>query len=241
MIRMLAQKAALTAALAAAGAAFAHEPAPRIAPSLAAHTAEFSPPKVYEPAPGIFSAVGYGIANSIMVVGKTGVVIIDTTDSLDEAKKVWEQFAPHAGGKPIVGVIYTHNHNDHINGAAAFPLAKGGKVIAHETLLREAAKWNGVAAPAIAARAARMYGVFLPKGTPDGFVSVGIGPYLSAFSGGAVSEGYREALRLARPLGLVEMAARYRRQRPSIVRLHPWMADLVPQTLRLALAQLAGS
>jgi alkyl sulfatase BDS1-like metallo-beta-lactamase superfamily hydrolase len=180
MIRAL----VLTAVLGAASAAFAHEPEPRIAPSLAAHTSEFAPPKVYEPAPGVFSAVGYGIANSIMVVGKTGVVIIDTTDSLDEARKVWAQFEPHAGGKPIVGVIYTHNHNDHINGASAFPLAKGAKVIAHDTLLREAAKWNGVAAPAIAARAARMYGVFLPKGTPDGFVSVGIGPYLSAFSGG---------------------------------------------------------
>jgi alkyl sulfatase BDS1-like metallo-beta-lactamase superfamily hydrolase len=181
MIRTLAAAAALSLA---AGAALAEDPAPRIAPSLAAHTAEFAPPKVYEPAPGVFSAVGYGIANSIMVVGKTGVVIIDTTDSLDEAKKVWAEFAPRAGGKPVVAIIYTHNHNDHISGAAAFPLAKGGKVIAQDGLLREAAKWNGVAAPAIAARAARMYGVFLPKGTPDGFVSVGIGPFLSTFAGG---------------------------------------------------------
>ncbi|MDO8799228.1 alkyl sulfatase dimerization domain-containing protein [Phenylobacterium sp.] len=167
-----------------ATAALADEPAARIAPSLAAHTAEFAPAKVYEPAPGVFSAVGYGIANSIMVVGKTGVVIIDTTDSLEEARKVWAEFAPRAGGKPVVAIIYTHNHNDHINGASAFPLVKGGKVIAQATLLREAAKWNGVAAPSIAARAARMYGVFLPKGTPDGFVSVGIGPFLSAFGGG---------------------------------------------------------
>lgn len=180
MIRTL----ALLSALAAATTAAAHDPGPRIAPSLAAQTAEFAPPKLYEPAPGVFSAVGYGIANSIIVVGKTGVVIIDTTDSLEEAKKVWAQFEPHTGGKPIVAVIYTHNHNDHISGAAGFPLAKGAKVIAHESLTREAAKWNGVAAPAIAARAARMYGVFLPKGTPDGFVNVGIGPYLSAFSGG---------------------------------------------------------
>lgn len=181
MIRNLAIAGALSLA---ATAAFADDPAPRIAPSLAAHTAEFAPPKLYEPAPGVFSAVGYGIANSIMVVGKSGVVIIDTTDSLDEAKKVWAEFAPKAGGKPIVGVIYTHNHNDHISGAKGFPLTPKTKVIAQEDLLREAAKWNGVAAPAIAARAARMYGVFLPKGTADGFVSVGIGPYLSAFSGG---------------------------------------------------------
>jgi alkyl sulfatase BDS1-like metallo-beta-lactamase superfamily hydrolase len=176
----------LAAALAvfAPGLALADDPAPRIAPSLAAHTAEFAPPKVYEPAPGVFSAVGYGIANSIMVVGRSGVVIIDTTDSLEEARKVWAEFAPKAAGKPVVAVIYTHNHNDHINGASAFPLARDAKVIAHATLQREAAKWNGVAAPSVAARAARMYGVFLPKGTPDGFVNVGIGPFLSAFGGG---------------------------------------------------------
>lgn len=177
MIRFLLAGAAL---LAATGA---HADGPRVAPSLAAHSAEFSPPRVHEPAPGVFSAVGYGIANSIMVVGREGVVIIDTTDSLDEAKAVWNEFAPRTGGKPVVAIIYTHNHNDHINGAAAFPLAPGAKVIAHETLMREAAKWNGVAAPAIAARAARMYGAFLPEG-PEGRVNVGLGPYLGAFRGG---------------------------------------------------------
>lgn len=62
--------------------------------------------------------------------------------------------------------------------------------------------------------------------------------YLRSFAGLASPERLVEALRLAGPLGVIDMAARYRSQRPSAVRLHPWMRDLVPQTLRLALAQL---
>ena len=62
--------------------------------------------------------------------------------------------------------------------------------------------------------------------------------YLAGFAGVAPPERLREAFRLAAPLSFVDMAVRYRAQRPSVVRLHPWMRDLVPQTLRLALAQL---
>jgi len=62
--------------------------------------------------------------------------------------------------------------------------------------------------------------------------------YLAGFAGLAPPERLRAAFRLAAPLSFVDMAVRYRRQRPSVVRLHPWMRDLVPQTLRLALAQL---
>src|SRR5258705_462082 len=62
--------------------------------------------------------------------------------------------------------------------------------------------------------------------------------YLAPFAGLAPPERLLEALRLAGPLSFVDMAVRYRGQRPSVVRLHPWMRDLVPHTLRLALAQL---
>ena len=61
--------------------------------------------------------------------------------------------------------------------------------------------------------------------------------YLAGFAGVAPPERLREAFRLAAPLSFVDMAVRYRHQRPSVVRLHPWMRDLVPQTLRLALAE----
>jgi len=63
--------------------------------------------------------------------------------------------------------------------------------------------------------------------------------YLAGFAEMAPPARLRMALRLAAPLSFLDMAIRYRQQPPSVVRLHPWMRDLVPQTLRLALACIA--
>jgi hypothetical protein len=60
--------------------------------------------------------------------------------------------------------------------------------------------------------------------------------YLTAFAEMASPEQLRTALHVAEPLSFIDMAVRYRHQPPSVVRLHPWMRDLVPQTLRWALA-----
>src|SRR5205823_2334658 len=60
--------------------------------------------------------------------------------------------------------------------------------------------------------------------------------YLAAYAELAPPERLRTALHMAAPLSFIDMAVRYRHQPPSVVRLHPWMRDLVPQTLRLALA-----
>ncbi len=62
--------------------------------------------------------------------------------------------------------------------------------------------------------------------------------YAAAFAPLAPPNRLRRAIELAPPLCFFDMAARYRAQRPSIVRLHPWMRDLVPQTVRLALSRL---
>jgi len=62
--------------------------------------------------------------------------------------------------------------------------------------------------------------------------------YLEPFSSIVPRERLSAALRLALPLSFIDMALRYQRQRPSVVRLHPWMRDLVPQALRQALAEI---
>jgi aminoglycoside phosphotransferase len=59
--------------------------------------------------------------------------------------------------------------------------------------------------------------------------------YAAAFEPVAPPDRLRRALRLAAPLCFLEMASRYRDHHASVVELHPWMRDLVPQTVRLAL------
>jgi hypothetical protein len=62
--------------------------------------------------------------------------------------------------------------------------------------------------------------------------------YFTGFAEAATSASLRKALQLATPLAFVDLALRYRGQRPSVVRLHPWMSDLVPEAVRLALKAL---
>ena len=74
------------------------------------------------------------------------------------------------------------------------------------------------------------------KWIPD---SLGIAPEFAPQLSDADIVRLREAVRLARPLSFLDMAARYREQRPSVAALHPWMRDLVPEALRRVLAELA--
>jgi len=62
--------------------------------------------------------------------------------------------------------------------------------------------------------------------------------YASAFAALAQPAVVLRGIHLAAPLCFLEMAHRYRKQPHAIVALHPWMRDLVPQAVRLALERL---
>lgn len=61
-------------------------------------------------------AIGYAFANSIMIIGKTGVVIVDVTESYEAAVEIFKEFRKITD-KPVTDIIYTHNHADHVQGA----------------------------------------------------------------------------------------------------------------------------
>ncbi len=127
---------------------------------------------------GIHVAIGYGIANSILIEGNTGNIIIDTTDDVAQAAEVLKEFQK-INNNPIEAIIYTHNHGDHVFGASVFYHAQeeAPLVIAHATTAAKVNTILGKLQPIISLRSSRMFGTNLP---PEDVINVGLGPFLAA-------------------------------------------------------------
>ena len=143
------------------------------------HSKEFEK-KVYSydtPGGKIHIGVGFGIANSIMVEGIDGNIIIDSADSTFEASEIYSLFKLK-NNNPIKAVIYTHNHGDHTFGTSFYLTTQEQrpKIIAHESTDFYMQRILGIIEPIITKRSTRMFGTTLPEGE---LINVGIGPSLN--------------------------------------------------------------
>lgn len=85
---------------------------------LKARNAEFNK-DIIRVSPSVYTAVGYGVSPVSMIVGSTGIVIIDTGISVESATQIRKDFRAIVD-KPVKAIIFTHGHPDHIYGASAF-------------------------------------------------------------------------------------------------------------------------
>ena len=104
----------------------------------------------------VYSAIGYGLANSIMIVVQGGKVIIDTTESVTAAREIKREFDRIAPG-PVKAIIYTHSHADHILGASVFH-EEGVEIWAHERAVGMMNEQFASLASTVRRRAAKMFG-----------------------------------------------------------------------------------
>ena len=142
-------------------------------PDLAAQSSQFKQ-EVINVVEGVYVAIGYGLANSVLLEGDDGVVIIDTMESAEAAREVKEAFNAITS-KPVRAIIYTHFHSDHTQGAAVMAGNDNPEVYAHQSTLEHLARIASVTRETTYRRAMRQFGTLLPAG---GLVNCGIGPQL---------------------------------------------------------------
>ncbi len=111
---------------------------PAIHPELKKHTEHFVK-KVYKVTDRVYSAVGWNVANIVMIVGDDGLIMVDAGLSPETSREVLAEFRKITD-KPIVAVIYSHFHHDHLDGIKGLVSAeqvKSGEtqIYAHTSLL----------------------------------------------------------------------------------------------------------
>ncbi len=144
--------------------------------AIEAHSATFER-GVRQVTDNVYQAVGFGLANSMLVIGDECAFVIDVMGSVEVAGEVQAAF-DEVTDKPIRALIYTHNHADHVFGGAGFRTDVDLAVYAHRTTEGYIDRVVNILRPIIAARSARMFGSDLPRSGDDAVINAGIGPFL---------------------------------------------------------------
>lgn len=152
-----------------------------INPVLLEQTKQFTPPKVMEVAPGVYTAIGFGPSNIMMVEGTDSIVILDSGSSIDQAKIVLSEFRKITD-KPVSAIIYTNGKADHVSGAGVF--VNDSKIQGQQLDIIANSEFPENVFPSIGqiAKQKSIYelywsGLLLPKGNEsDSSISSGLGP-----------------------------------------------------------------
>ena len=93
-----------------------------------------TPLKVANIRGNIYWTQGGAGGNTGIIVGTTGVIVVDTKTTVDSSKEVQAEIAKITP-KPVDTAIVTHSDGDHVNGLAGFPA--GLTIIAQENCKKE--------------------------------------------------------------------------------------------------------
>lgn len=132
---------------------------------------------------GMYQIRGMDLANMTIIEGDTGLIIIDPLLSPSTAKAGLDLYYQNRPQKPVVAVLYTHNHVDHwggVKGVTSNEDVAAGKthIYAPAGFMEHAVSENVIAGPAMSRRAVYQFGAMLPPGE-RGHVDTGLGKALS--------------------------------------------------------------
>lgn len=140
------------------------------------HHEQFIPPSLVKVTDRIYTSIGNSLSNSTMIIGDTGIIVIDTGDCVEAAQMDLDAFRT-VTDLPVEAVIYTHSH--YCNGTRAYiPEGSDIPVIAQEHLLDALTNTMNERGGFFTERGLTMFGALLPMEGADGSVGGGTGAYL---------------------------------------------------------------
>jgi len=155
-------------------------------PSLWRHARLIAHAGLFQVSDRVYQVRGFDVSNMTIVVGDTGLIIIDPLTSRETAAAALQLARRAVGGRPVVAVIYTHSHADHFGGVrgvvdSADVAAGRVQIIAPEGFMEHAVTENVIAGNAMGRRAMFQFGSGLIPG-PEGQMTSGIGIAISTGS-----------------------------------------------------------
>jgi len=139
---------------------------------------------LFEVVEGMYQIRSMDLSNMTIIEGDSGLVIIDPLLTPATARAGLELYYQHREKKPVVAVLYTHNHADHfggVKGVISEEDVTAGKVrvFAPEGFMEHAIAENVIAGNAMTRRATYQFGAGLKPGV-RGHVDTGLGKALGS-------------------------------------------------------------
>lgn len=142
----------------------AYDPAAvAVHPTLLNKYEQFFPAEVLRVTDGVYVARGFNRDNPTLIIGPSGLIVVDPGESIDGAQQAKDAFNAHLDNifdkRPVKAIIYTHHHDCHINGASVFADERT-EIIAHENLMRSLfSEWYGQVFPSRVEGGLKMSGI----------------------------------------------------------------------------------
>ncbi|WP_028595005.1 alkyl/aryl-sulfatase [Paenibacillus assamensis] len=132
---------------------------------------------LFEVVEGVYQVRGQGLAYTILIEGKTGVIVCDTQSTIESAKAVMQLYYKHRPKKPVSAIIISQSHIDHyggIHGILHYAENANIPIIAPENFTKETMSEQVLLGTIMSRRAQYQAGAMLPIG-PTGQINAGIG------------------------------------------------------------------
>lgn len=126
---------------------------------------------------GVYQVRGQAICTTVIIEGKTGIIVVDVSHTAEVAQAALELYYSHRPKKPVSAVIISQSHLDHwggIEAVLAYSADSQIPIIVPDHFTEEALSENILLGPIMGRRAEYQIGYKLTAGI-KGYVSIGIG------------------------------------------------------------------